>query len=264
MATFQIEIDDATGQPKEMPEALKKHVDTLVDTGFKARHKELRTSLERELEGKRGAGDVGEAERARLKALEEEVERHRIADAERKADYEKAQKIRDEAEAKREEERQKATAEKDKELERRTGRLKDMARGEIKIAAKTLGARDESLDELAKLLGADLDLDADLSPFVKGADGKPATDKDGKPVTIEGHVKAYLDTHPHHRSATAGAGGGARGGASQQHLTSEARDAQSKFDAVKKRVDDGDRSDVTLNELFEADRALKKAQAGGK
>jgi hypothetical protein len=263
MATIQIEVDDATGLLKELPEALKKHTDALVDAGFKARHKELRTAIEKELGGLRG-GEPSETERARLKALEDEVERHRIADAERKADYEKAQKIREDAEAAREAERQKATAEKDKELDRRTGRLKDMARGEIKIAAKTLGARDESLGELALLLGADLDLDADLSPFVKGADGKPATDKDGKPVTIEGHVKAYLDTHPHHRSATAGTGGGARGGASQQHLTSEARDAQSKVDAIQDRIAKGDRSDTAINDLFEAERALKKAQAGGK
>jgi hypothetical protein len=263
MAKLEIEIDDTTGQPKELPDALKKHVDSLVDLGFKARHTELRTKIEKDLAGNR-TGDVGEAERARLKALEEEVERHRIADAERKADYEKAQKIREEADAKREDERKKDLETRQQEITRRDSRLREMARGEIKMAAKTLGARDESLDELAKLLGADLDLDADLNAFVKGADGKPLAGKDGTPVTIEGHVKAYLDTHPHHRSASAGTGGGARGGASTQHLTTEARDAQAKVDEIKAQMAKDPRNDALVSELYDAQRALKKAQVGGK
>lgn len=264
MAKLEIEIDDATGQPKELPDALKKHVDGLVDVGFKARHAELRTKLEKELTEKLRTGDGTEAERAKLKALEEELERHRIAEAERKKDYETAQKIREEAEAKREEERKAKEAEKDKEITRRDGRLREMSRSEIKIAAKNLGARTESLDELAALLGADIDLDADLLPFVKGADGKPATDKDGKPVTIEGHVKAYLDTHPHHRVSTAGAGGGARGGAHFASMSTEVREAATKVEALQKQIADGDHSTTTLNKLFEANRELTKARAGTK
>jgi len=266
MAKLEIEIDDTTGQPKEIPEALKKHVDGLVDVGFKNRHSEMRSKLEKEFSEKYkgGGGEPSEAEKARIKAIEEENARHRTAEAERKADYEKANKIREEAEAAREAERKKADDERTKEITRRDTRLREMARGEIKIAAKTLGARDESLDELAALLGASLDLDADLQPFVKGADGKPAVDKDQKPVTIEGHVKAYLDTHPHHRASTAGAGGGARGGSPTSHLTTEGREAQAKVDAIQDRISKGDRTDATLNELYEADRALRKAQAGGK
>jgi hypothetical protein len=48
MAKLEIELDDATGQPKDLPDALKKHVDSLVtagvDKGFKARHAELRAT----------------------------------------------------------------------------------------------------------------------------------------------------------------------------------------------------------------------------
>lgn len=266
MAKLEIEIDDATGQPKELPDALKKHVNTLVDTGFKARHAELRTTLEKELTDKlKGSGGLSEAERERMKALEEENSRHRQSEAERRADYEKANKIREEAEAAREKERQAEAEKRQQEITRRDGRLREMARGEIKIAAKTLGARDESLDELGRLLGADLDLDPDLQPFVKGADGKPATDKDGKPVTIEGHVKAYLDTHPHHRAPTGGAGGGARGGATlTAGLSTEAREAAAKVQAIEERIQKGDRSDTAVDDLFEAQRALAKARAGGK
>jgi hypothetical protein len=125
---LEIEVDDTTGQPKDLPDAIKKHVDGLVDAGFKVRHGELRTKIEKELSGR--GGDVSEAERARLKSLEEEVERHRIADAERKADYEKAQKIREDAEAKREDERKKDLDIRQQEITRRDGRLREMARGE--------------------------------------------------------------------------------------------------------------------------------------
>lgn len=264
MATLQIEIDDTTGQPKEIPDALKKVIDAQiaqgVDTGFKARHAELRTKLEAELAAKNTSGTASEADRARLKALEEELDRHRIADAERKADYDKAQKIREEADKKRDDERAAKDAERDKEITRRDGRLREMARTEIKVVAKTLGARDESLDELGKLLGADLDLDADLNAFVKGADGKPAADKDGNPVTIEGHVKAYLDTHPHHRASTAGAGGGARGGANLEHLTGPVRAAQQKVNEAQEKLAKNPSSNVAVNDLLEAQRALKQAQ----
>ena len=140
-----------------------------------------------------------------------------------------------------------------------------MARSEIKIAAKTIGARTESLDELATLLGADLDLDPDLQPFVKGADGKPAVDKDGKPVSIEGHVKAYLDKHPHHRAGSGGTGGGARGGASMsggdpsaiQHAEQELEEAQKRYRTNR----------TDMNALIAVNAASKKlaaAKAGTK
>lgn len=264
MAKVEIEIDDTTGQPKELPDALKKHVDGLVDIGFKARHAEMRTKLEKELTEKLKTSGNDPVLAEQLKTLRDENERYKIADLEQQKRYDEADKLRKEREDARLKDHQKELDTKQQEVTKRDGRLREMSRGEIKIAAKTLGARDESLAELATLLGADLDLDADLMPFVKGADGKPATDKDGKPVTIEGHVKAYLDTHPHHRAASSGTGGGARGGASTTHLSTEARDAQAKVDAVKDRIAKGDRSDGAVNELFEAERALKKAQAGGK
>jgi hypothetical protein len=267
MAKLEIEVDDATGLPKELPEALKKHVDTLVtsgvDKGFKARHAELRTQLEEELTKKLGkGGELTETERARVKALEEELERHRIADAERKKDYDAAQKIREEAEAKREAERKQAEEAKDKEITRRDGRLREMARSEIKIAAKTLGARDESLDELASILGANIDLDADLNPFVKGEDGKPAVDDKNQPVTIEGYVKAYLDKKPHHRAPAGGTGGGARGGASLTNLTGPALLAQQKLEAAQAELAKNPTSNAAVNKVLAAKRELVKAASG--
>lgn len=257
MPNLEIEYDEATGKIGTLPEPLQKFVDSMINQ----RNGETRKKIEAELADKYKTAAPDAAERERLKLLEDENQRYKTADAERKAEYEKALKIREEAEQKREAERAAKDAEREKEIQRRDGRLRDMARTEIKIAAKKLGARDESLDELGKLLGADLDLDADLNAFVKGADGKPLAGKDGNPVTIEGHVKAYLDTHPHHRASTAGTGGGARGGANLEHLSGPVKAAQQKVNEAEEALEKNPHSNVLVNQLLEAERALKQAQA---
>lgn len=258
-----IEYDEASGKIGTLPDPVQKMVDGLINQA----HKTLRTQiadLETKLKtGGGGGGGGGAADLERLKALEDENSRFKTADAERKAEYDKALKIREEAEAKREEERKKELEKATGEVTRRDTRLREMARSEIKIAARTLGARTESLDELAKLLGADLDLDADLQPFVKGADGKPATDKDGKPVTIEGHVKAYLDKNQHHRAGSGGTGGGARGGASLAGGDpTEIEKAEKDLEAAQARYR-ANRTDMTaLNAVNEAKKQLDKVKAG--
>lgn len=267
MAKLEIEIDDATGSFKELPEPLKKHIDGLADAGFKARHAELRTNLEKQFAEKyKPATTIDAADRERLNLLEDENQRFKTVEAERKAEYDKALKIREEADAKREDERQKAGAEKDKELQRQRARLLEVSTTEIKIAAQTFGAHAAGLEKIARLLGADIDLDADLKPFVKGADGQPAVDKDGNPVTIEGHVKLFLTDNPYFVASTAGAGGGARGGVTltTTHLTGEALTAQRKVDAIKDIIAKGDQSDTRVNELYEANLALKKATSQGR
>jgi hypothetical protein len=267
MATVQIEIDEATGQPKDLPEALKKHVDGLVDAGFKARHAALRTDLEKQFAEKyKPAPTLDATERERLKLLDDENQRFKTAEAERKAEYDKALKIREEAEAKREDERKRAADVTAKELARRDQRLRELARDEIKVVLMRLGAHDDGLDILAEYLGAKLDLDADLKTFVKGADGQPAVDKDGNPVTVEGFVREFLTTKKSFVAAASGTGGGARGGAhlTSTHLTGDALVAQRKVDEIEARMKAGDRSDVTINELYEAKRVLRKAASGGR
>lgn len=256
---LEIEYDEATGKIGTLPEPVQKFVDSLINqTGAKLR-KTITEDVEKQYAEK--LKGVDPAERERLKLLEDENNRFKTADAERKAEYDKALKIREEAEAAREKERAKTDETRQKEIERRDARLRDMARSEIKIAAKNLGARTESLDELARLLGADLDLDADLQPFVKGADGKPLVDKDGKPVTIEGHVQQYLDSHAHHQVPKSGAGGGARGGASltTSTLTGKALEAQKKVDEIQERMATRNPTNKDINDLFVAEKELKAA-----
>jgi len=262
---LEVEFDEATGKIGTLPEPLQKMVDGLIGQS----HKTLRTQIT-ELETKLKAGTGGgtnAAEIERLKALEDENNRFKTADLERKAEYDKALKIREEAEANREKERQKELEKASGEVKRRDERLREMARSEIKIAAKNLGARTESLDELARLLGADLDLDTDLQPFVKGTDGKPAVGADGKPVTIEGHVKAYLDTHSHHRASTGGTGGGARGGASYSGAEASAIEAaEAELEEARKELARNKTNTRAMSKVLAADKKVKelKAKAGAK
>ncbi len=257
---LEVEFDEATGKIGTLPEPLQKMVDGLIGQA----HKNLRTEIDT-LKKAQSVGSVDAAERERLKALEDENNRFRTADAERKAEYEKALKIREEAEAKRDEERKKELEKIHGDVKRRDDRLREMARTEIKIAAKRHGARDESLDELADILGRQLDLDTDLQPFVKGADGKAAADKDGKPVTIEGFVKSYLDSHTHHRASAGGTGGGARGGASFSGADpTEIEKAEAAVKAAQDKYYANRTNMEALNELGHAKQRLKDIKAGKK
>lgn len=260
---LEIEYDEATGKIGTLPDPLQKFVNNLIDQSHKGLRQQV-TDLESKIKGA-GTGGLDAAERERLKAIEDENHRFKTQEAERKAEYDKALKIREEAEAGRDKERQQELDKSKAEVTRRDGRLREMARSEIKIAAKNLGARTESLDELAKLLGADLDLDADLQPFVKGADGKPATDKDGKPVTIEGYVKAYLDKNTHHRAGAGGTGGGARGGASLNGVDpTELEKAEAAVADAQKKVRANRTDTSALNALQAASNHLKEVRAGKK
>jgi len=134
-------------------------------------------------------------------------------------------------------------------LKKRNAKIVDLTKAQLRSAAQASGARDESLDELEVILHASIGYTDDMEPFVKSGDGTAKTVQ-GKPQSIGAFVKEYLDGHSHHRKPAAGAGGGARGGASFNgghggHVT---------VDAAKSRVESGDRSAGAINELFEATR----------
>lgn len=206
MAEVTIEIDDTTGDIKTLPEQVQKFLDARINDAFKRGAQKV----EKELGGK----VMDPAERERLKLLEDENARFKEEKALAEKNYEEARRLQEERLAKIAAEKDATIAATQAEIARRDGRLKSMLGAEIRAAAVAAGARDESLPELEKLLGADLDLDADLAPYVRGANGQPATDKDGQPVSIEGHVRAYLAAHPHHIRGARTTPGRANGGAS--------------------------------------------------
>lgn len=264
MAVLSIDVGD-DGKIGELPEALKTHLAAQIETTLKAKEKELSDRAFNEGFQKGNAKKAEElkphlvdpAERERLKTLEKENEAMKIADLEREKKYEEANKIREDRHAKE-------LAEKNEAIAKREGKLRSGAKSEIKAAALKYGARDESLNELAILLGGEIDFDDQLEPFIKGADGKPAVDAKGQPLTIEGRVRAYLDANRHHVKAPGGSGGGARGGASFDSLSDAARDAQSKVDDAEKRLKENPRDNQAITDLHEASKALARAKAGAK
>jgi hypothetical protein len=205
MAEITIEIDEK-GNIGKLPEPVQKFLDQRINEAFGKGAKKVEEELKPKLRS--------EADEERLKLLAEENSRFKEEEARRKGEHEQAQKINDERVAAALKDRDDKLTAKEQEIVRRDDRLRKMLGSEIKSAAVAAGARDESLPELMKLLGADLDLDpTSLEPFVKGADGKPATGKDGKAIAIEGYVQQYLADHPHHLKRTPGRSGNASGGA---------------------------------------------------
>ena len=193
MAEITIEVDEQ-GNIGTLPEPLQK----FFDKGFKEAFKKGAAKVEADLQAR---PPVDPAERERLKLLEQENARFKEEKALAAQNYEEARRLQE-------------------------ARLRAGLGAEIRAAAVAAGARDESLPELAKLLGADLDLDGNLEPFVKGEDGKPRTDKDGKPVTIEGFVTEYLSGHPHHLKGGTSTPGRAMGGATFRQTPANAADLQ--------------------------------------
>lgn len=226
MAEVTIEIDEQ-GNIGKLPEPVQK----FFDKGFNEAFRKGAAKVEADFAGK----VIDPAEKERLKLLEQENARFKEEKALADKNYEEARRLQEERLSKIAAEKDDLIKAKDAEVERRTTRLRSMLGSEIRAAAIAAGARDESLPELVKLLGADVDLDADLNPFVKGEDGKtPRTDKDGKAVTIEGFVTQYLAEHPHHFRGSRGTPGRAQDGASFRRAPQSAEDvaAEAAFEAV--------------------------------
>lgn len=260
MPTLQIEVGDDGKIAGDLPDALKTHVQAQID----ATRKEVSQKAFDEGFQKGNAKKADElkphlidpAERERLKTLEQENEKLKIADLERDKKYEEANKIR-------EDRHNKELAEKNEAITKREGKLRGGVKSEIKAAALKYGARDESLEELASILGGEIHFDDQLEPFVKGADGKPAVDSKNQPLTIEGRVRAYLDSHRHHIKGPGGVGGGAPGGASLDNLSDAVVAAQAKVDEAKKAFDANPRSNDLLIALHNAEQQLVKAKPKG-
>lgn len=225
---------DEQGNIGALPEPLQRLMDARISDALKrGREKALATLPD-------------PVERETLRKLEAENAALKQAELERSGRYEEALKMR-EAEYAKERERLQT------DLQRRTEKLKRAAASEIRAAAVQFGAREQSLRELELILSAQVSLNAELDPIVLGPDGQP-TD-----ASIAQLVKGYLDANPHHRAAPA-AGGGARGGSSltQGVVGTAATEAEREVAVLRQRAQQS-RDLSTINELFEAERRVKKA-----
>lgn len=264
MPALSIEVGEDGKIVGDLPEALKGAIDAQLQTVLKTAKAEIHQAAFNEGFAKGNAKKADElrpliadpAEKERLKTLEQENEKLKIAELERQKNYEEAQKIREERFAKE-------LREKDEAITKRHGKLRSGALAEIKASALKFGAREESLGELALILGGEIDFDEELEPYVKGHDGKPAVDAKNQPITIEGRVRQYLDANRHHLKGPGGSGGGAKGGASFDSLSDAVTSAQARVDEAKKKLEQDPRNNDAVLELRNAHKALAEAKAKG-
>lgn len=135
-------------------------------------------------------------------------------------------------------------------LKKRNAKIQALVKATLQGEAIKSGARDESLEELGVILENFIGYNDDMEPFIKDPDGREKL-VHGKPIAISAFVKDYLDSHPHHRKAPAGRGGGAPGGASYRQPGGA---TPADVSAAKRRYDEGDRSNESINQIFEASR----------
>jgi hypothetical protein len=205
------------GSIGKLPEPLQKFLDKRIDEAFKKGAEKT--------EGKLTPYLSDPVEMERLRQRDKALAEIEAKEAERAKEYEKAAKLRDEAHAK---EKDHAVKEEQKRTKAAIEKVRASLGKTIRAAASAHGARAESLDELERLLGAEVDLDDELNEYVRDAKdpkSKRLTDK-GEPVTIEGLVADYLKTHPHHVAAPSVKGGKAPGGvtlAGRPQVPSDAR-----------------------------------------
>lgn len=226
MPVLEVEIGD-DGGIKTLPEPLQKFLDKRIDEAYKKGADKTEKALSPHL------ADPVEIEKLRQRAKQaDELE---IGVLERDKRYEEALALRDKSNAEKIEAERKRT-------EAAVARVKAAVTKSIRAAAATNGARAESLDELERLLGAEVDLDDTLTEYVKDAEGKPRVDADGKRLSIEGLVAEYLKTHPHHVAAAPVKGGKAPGGATRAGHPPQTGDARS--DARARVADDPSTANV--------------------
>jgi hypothetical protein len=251
MARIELEIDDTKGEiVGDVPEAVKAILARVENTAHGAGFGKGAAKAAEEAKAQIAAAVA--AEKAKIEAMaplerekyqreseENKTLKQQMLEASRETD--RTMKAREEAHATQLLERAEA-------LKKRNAKIVDLTKAQLRGEARAAGARDESLAELEVILHSSVGYTDDMEPYVKAGDGTARTVQ-GKPMSIDAFVKEYLDGHSHHKRPAAGAGGGARGGASfHGHNTNVSADS------ARERVASGDRSPSAVNELFEATR----------
>jgi hypothetical protein len=200
MATVEIEIGE-NGEIGQLPESVQKFLDKQIDKAYQKGANKAERAF------KTLVVDPKEVETLRTKA--KELDDLQLSIAERDKNYEAAQQIRDKR-------HQDELASERTAHQRAKQKIRESVGKTIRAAAVEAGARAESLDELERLIGADVDFDDKLDAFVKGPDGNPLATDTGEPMSLEGYVKGYLDKKPHHKAGIPAKGGNAPGGATHR------------------------------------------------
>lgn len=246
MPELTVPVDDH-GNIGTLPEPLQAFLNKAINEAF--------AKGAQKVERERAAAGPNPAEQERLRQVEADNLLMKEEIATRDKNYEEASRLREERFAKQLADRDDSVKAIQTQVERRDARLRSMLGAEVRAAAVAAGARDESLSELQKLLGAELDLDDELQPFVKGEAG-PRLGTDGKPVSIEGFVREYLASHPHHLRGGQSQSGRATGGAALGRALAPSSPAD---EAVERLAADPSQKNLTA-----AVRSLRLRAAGQK
>lgn len=253
MPTIQFELDDkgepVGDLPPELQSILKRveaeHHKIGYGTGVQQAAKDAKKQIEDAIAFEKARLDAQQPlEKERVARIEADNQTLSARLAELSKESDRTLKTREEAHARE-------LVQSADRIKRRDERIQALTESSIRADAVAAGAREESLDEIAFLVGKFIGFDDDMMPFIKQADGTPQLQA-GKPIPISAFVKQYLDTHQHHRKAATGRGGDARGGASLRGQAAPKGNA----DAIRQQIAEGDRSATTLNKLYEATRKV--------
>lgn len=251
MARIEFEIDDKGDIVGDTPPDVENYLKRVYDRGHVAGY-----GTGREESAKEAKKQIEMAVTAEKLRLERELpfERERLASLEEDSKNLRRQAIERERDAERllrerEEKHAKDMLERSDKLKQRETQIEKLLMKTLRSEAGLNGARDESLPELEVILKSQIGYDENMEPFVKDEDGR-AKIVGGVKQTIESFVKQYLDSHPHHRKAQVGRGGGARAGASLTGTPPGSLSAE----AAGQRIDQGDHSPEAINDFFMATR----------
>lgn len=255
MGRIELELDDKGEIVGDVPEplaAIMKRIEVAAhgqgfgkgrQTAAEDAKKQIEDNVKAELLRRDAMAPL---EREKYARIDEENASLKARIAESMRDSDRTLKAREEAHARE-------LVDRTERLKRRDERIRALVKNQLAAEAVKAGARDESLDELAVILGAAIGFDDEMEPFVMGEDGHPKLVQ-GKPVPLDRFVRDYLETHPHHRKPTSAYGGAARGGATFHGYNPTTTVTA---DAAKRRIDEGDRSPTAIDQLFQATRRTK-------
>ncbi|MGE0451781.1 MAG: hypothetical protein AB7Q29_19565 [Vicinamibacterales bacterium] len=250
MPQFTIEIDDKgdfVGQlPTEIDAILKRIETTAHGKGFGAGSAKAAEEAKKQIE------DTVRAKVAEFEARQP-LERERYENIEKENTSLKTQvtdirTAHDRTLRAREEQHAEELNRRVEALRKRDTRIADLVNGQIRSMAIAAGCREESIEHVALIIGHQIGFTDDMEPFIKAADGSPLQHH-GKAVTIESHVRSFMDSYPNFRKPTQpkpGQGGRA--------ASFQAGAGGASADEARQRVESGDRSPAAINDLFLAGR----------
>lgn len=156
-----------------------------------------------------------QATKEKIRTLSEQVQAVAAREAEAKARADAAAKEAEVAKLTSKGEYEAALKLKTEDHDRTIGKLKtNLKTSALKSAIlKTPGVLPDAADDILALIGSNCDYDLEAGSLVViGEGGRPRTDTEGKPLSVDAFLTEALEKRPHFRAANAAPGSGAAHG----------------------------------------------------